>query len=157
MTDNTVLAAEQVAGLRAIADMIEQNPELATHFDFSLNTAGIGVHLRDEDRAAEMARISRIARRYGATSTKEISEKFHNMTLDFGGAKAEVIAYREEVCERVVVGTREVTEEVPDPEALKAVPMVTVTRTEHVTKWECKPILAAADDSAALAGTAAAS
>jgi hypothetical protein len=156
MTDNTALAAEQAAGLRKLADMIEQNPELASNFDFSLNTAGIGVHLRSEDKAAEMARISRIARRYGATSTKGITENFHNMILDFGGAKAEVIAYRKEVCDLVVVGTREVTEEVPDPEALKAVPMVIVTRTEDVTKWECKPLLAA-DDSAALAGTAAAS
>jgi hypothetical protein len=41
-----------------------------------------------------------------------------------------------------VTGTREVTEQVPDPEALAAVPTTTVTRTEDVTEWVCRPLLA---------------
>jgi hypothetical protein len=50
-----------------------------------------------------------------------------------------------------VVGTREVTEEVPDPEALAAVPKVTVTRTVEDVRWECRPLLAEAQRDASLA------
>lgn len=149
MTDNRdSLAAQQAAGLRKLADMIEQNPELAVNFRHTLTSSGIHVHLCSDNKAAEMARIGRIARRHGATTTKDIDDKWHDLILDFGGLKADILAYRNEVCEKVVVGTREVTEEVPDPEALAAVPTVTVTRTEDVTEWVCKPILAADTETA---------
>jgi hypothetical protein len=46
------------------------------------------------------------------------------------------------VCERVVTGTRLETKEVPDPEALKAVPLVTVTETVEDVEWRCMPLLA---------------
>lgn len=53
--------------------------------------------------------------------------------------------YRDEFCTRVVGGTREITEEVPDPDALAAVPTVTWTRTEDIVEWQCESVLA--DDS----------
>jgi hypothetical protein len=55
-----------------------------------------------------------------------------------------VLCDRNEVCEKVVTGTREVTKEVPDPEALAAVPKVTVTETVEDVEWRCHPILDAA-------------
>jgi hypothetical protein len=59
----------------------------------------------------------------------------------------EVYGKRAEVCERVVVGTEEVEEEVPDPEALAAVPRVKVTKTVEQVKWVCSPLLAAGGES----------
>jgi heme-binding NEAT domain protein len=48
---------------------------------------------------------------------------------------------REEICERIVTGTREVTVEVPDPEQLAAVPTVSVTKTVEDVEWICRPLL----------------
>jgi hypothetical protein len=137
------LATEFASGLRLLATLIEENPELADNFRNGLRDSGINVHLRSSDPAAEMANIARIARRYGATTNKSITEKMHNVMCDFGTVRFDILAWREEVCERVVVDTREVVEEVPDPELLAAVPTVTVTRTEDVVEWQCRPLLAA--------------
>ncbi|MEV0085229.1 hypothetical protein [Saccharopolyspora sp. NPDC050642] len=143
MTDIDTLAQQQAAGLRALADMIETNPELAKNFSSTLNRVGINVHLSWKDRVAELARIARIAKRHGATVTKDINETFHNLVLDFGGTKAQVLAYRSEVCERVVTGTETVTKRVKDPTALAAVPEVEVTETVEKFEWVCRPLLAA--------------
>ncbi len=148
MNDNLELAAQQAAGLRQLADMIEQNPELATNFDYTLNYSGISLHLRSNDRATEMANIARIARRYGAKTTKDIGDDMYNLVCDFGGVKAKVLAYRNEVCERVVTGTHEVTEEVPDPVAVAALPKVKQTRVEEIVEWKCRPLLAADTETA---------
>jgi hypothetical protein len=48
---------------------------------------------------------------------------------------------RDEVCERVVVSTQEIEEEVPDPElaeaALANVPTVKTKRTIEEVEWKC--------------------
>jgi hypothetical protein len=142
------LAAQQAAGLRQLADMIEQNPELADNFEYALTYSGISLHLHSTNKPGEMANIARIARRHGADTTKDIDDQMYNLVLDFGGVKAKVLAYRNEVCERVVVATREVTETVPDPEALAAVPTVSVTRTVEDVDWVCRPLLAADEQKA---------
>lgn len=141
-TTGQELAQRQAAGLRVLADMIEANPELAQNFEHTLGGSGIYMHGRTGDAAAEMAAIARIARAYGAKTDKVISDKMYNLVLDLGAVKAEFLAFRDEVCERVVTGTREVTEEVPDPEALAAVPTTTVTRVVEDFEWVCKPLLA---------------
>ncbi len=61
----------------------------------------------------------------------------------FGALAVVASVPREEVCERVVTGTREVTESVPDPEAMKEVPIVEVTKTVEDVEWRCRPLLAA--------------
>jgi hypothetical protein len=138
-------ADELADSLRTLATMIEDHPEIAENFRHTLQWSGINVHIgyNGGDKAAEMANLARIARRYGATTTKVVDDTMHNLVCDFGAVKTKVLAYRDEVCERVVVGTREVTEEIPDPELAAAVPIVTITRTEEVVEWQCKPLLAA--------------
>lgn len=143
MNDNRdSLATQQAAGLRKLADMIEDNPEVAKFADLDRLYA---FHVTN---AADQATIARAALKHGAKVDKHISEQLHNVLLSWGAVSAYVLASRGDVCERVVVATREVTEEVPDPEALAAVPTVTVTRTEPVTEWRCKPILAADTETA---------
>lgn len=59
--------------------------------------------------------------------------------------KAVAIAARNEVCEKVTVATREVTEEVPDPDLVAKVPTVTRTRTVEDIEWRCHPIMGGED------------
>lgn len=139
---NELLAAEQAAGLRAIADMIEANPELAINFNHALNVGGLSLHLQSDDRAAEMAGIARTTLRHGAKVTKDIDETWHNLKMMFGSLRVNVLAYRNEVCERVVVRTEKVTKKVLDPEALAAVPEVELTEEVDVVEWKCLPLLA---------------
>lgn len=141
-TVQQTLAQKQAAGLRLLADMIEQNPEIARNFEHHFDFSGLFVHAVTDDIPAEMAAFGRIARRYGAKTEKSVSAEMFNLVCDFGALKLKFLANRNEVCELVVTGTREVSEEVPDPEALAAVPTTTVTRTEDVTEWVCKPLLA---------------
>jgi hypothetical protein len=135
------LAAQQAAGLRKLADFIEHNPGLATHCTFDM----INVFV---DGPAEIRDAIRAGLGRGAKVNKTAKGDFFAATLEWGPVVLHVNARREAVCEKVVVGTREVTEEVPDPEALAAVPTVTVTRTEPVTEWRCNPILAAGTEAA---------
>jgi uncharacterized protein related to proFAR isomerase len=137
------LADSMADGLRLLATMIEENPEVADNFRSTLQTSGINVHLRSGEPAAEMANIARIARRYGATTTKDISPTMHNVACDFGTVKFDILAFREEVCERVVIGTETVTKTVKDPAVLATVPDVEVTETVEKVEWVCKPLLAA--------------
>ena len=137
------LATDLASGLRLLAIMIEENPEIAANFSHSLQWSGISVHLNSSDRIAEMTNLGRIARRHGATTTKDVTESMHNLVCDFGGVKTKVLAYREEVCERVVVGTETVTKTVKDPEILATVPEVEVTEEVEIVEWQCKPLLAA--------------
>lgn len=127
---NSDLAANLVSGLRDLANFIAANPDLAEGFRYDLTDSGINVHLsHDEDKAAAQATYAKAAARYGATVTKDVNDQFHNVTLTFaGGLKADVLAYRNEVCERVVTGTETVTKSVPDPKALAAVPDVEPVR-----------------------------
>ena len=49
----------------------------------------------------------------------------------------EVWTNRANVCERVVTGTRTITETVRDPALVDAVPLVEVTREEEIVEWVC--------------------
>lgn len=139
------LADQLAAGFRAVAELFETNPVLAGHaryaqFDKLMLSAG---HANEASSKTVMADFIRAAKAHGGKITKSGAEKWFHVNLSFGRVGLDVFAAREEVCERVVVDTREVTEEVPDPEALAAVPTTTVTRTEEIVEWVCRPILAA--------------
>lgn len=140
-TTELTLAEQQAAGLRALADVIEANPDLATRF--TRDTIHMTIHTRGEDEAAELAEWARLAKAHGASVSKDIGELMYNVVATFAGSvKVAMLAYRDQVCERVVTGTETVTEEVPDPEALAAVPTVTVTREVEQVEWVCRPLLA---------------
>ncbi|MFD8496278.1 hypothetical protein [Amycolatopsis sp. NPDC059657] len=142
MSDDKPLHVQLAAGLRAFADMIEQNPETADGFRYTLTDAAINVHLADGNEAEQQAMFARVALRHGAKVTKDINDTWHNLIIDFGGVKAQVLAYREEVCERVVTGTETVTKTVPDPKLLAEVPTIEVTEKVETYEWQCKPLLA---------------
>ena len=57
------------------------------------------------------------------------------LTFKFGKLNYSILCDREEVCERIVTGTEEVTESV-------AVKWEEKTRTKETVKWKCHPLLA---------------
>jgi hypothetical protein len=136
--------AEYIKGLRALADVLENNPDLNLPFSGQkASSLNVIPHSGDEQREQLAAWVKVLPGRrdksqYGADG------KLFGLVGALHGIHIEVLCDRNEVCEKVVTGTREVTKEVPDPEALAAVPKVTVTETVEDVEWRCHPILDAA-------------
>ena len=73
-----------------------------------------------------------------------VDEWSYTLTTTWHGATLRLSTWRDAVCEKVTVMEKDVVEEVPDPELVKNIPLVTVTRKEPVTEWQCNERLAAA-------------
>jgi hypothetical protein len=130
-------AQRAAAGLRQLADFLDANPNLqGTRYAFD----SINLFPRGRDAVAAWARAA--MRATGAAVDKFVNGNWAGVKVTFGSVGVDVTIERDEICERVVVDTREVTEEVPDPQALAAVPKVTVTRTVEDVEWRCRPLLA---------------
>ena len=127
--------ADYVAGLRALADLLAENTLLPKPTSMPLY---VYVDTKDEILTYLAAMTGPVKKEYEDRDDYGFSIKGHIL-----GVKVEVtIRSRSTVCERIVLGTREVTEEIPDPEALAAVPTITVTKTVEDIRWECVPLLA---------------
>lgn len=131
--------ADLIAGLRSLAGMLEARPDLARRIRYS--SPQILVSADDKQEVAEFVRA---AKAHGATITKSASDasNYFSALCQFGRITLDVYVPREEMCERVVVGTETVTTKVPDPVALAAVPHVEVTETVEKVEWRCHPIMA---------------
>ncbi len=130
------------AGLRALADILDQHPEVplpyhGSHVPMVIHHLG----LSDEERDAFRATVSALP----GTKTKSTElNGYFDVDAQIAGLKVQVTAYRDAVCKRSVTGTREVSREIPDPAALAAVPTVTVTETVEDVEWNCLPLTAPA-------------
>jgi hypothetical protein len=132
-------AAAMSLGLRQLADLITANPHLTKHMEYTLQRILVCVFGRQP--VAEFARAGAATR--GVRVEKHGSEKWGGVDLFFTDAVyLHVYTDRDNVCERVVVGTREVVKDVQDPEALAAVPVVKTTVVEEIVEWQCRPFLA---------------
>lgn len=122
----------RVAGLRALADLIESKG-LTGRFCGDNECFPLDIHVDTKTEAAAWARAL-------TDVTKRAAHSSDNMLINgrAGGVHVRVWVDRNEVCERVVVGTREVTKTVPSPDA----PMVEVTETVEDVEWICSPLLA---------------
>lgn len=142
------------AGLREIADWLDAHPEVPVPYLGSYVPGNprpsMPIYLREpysfeEGMPSVREQMATIARAMGkANKAPGGVEGTFIVSRSFAGLAVYAQADREEVCERVVLGTRDVTEEVPDPEALKAVPKVIVTKTVEDVEWRCMPLLAEA-------------
>ena len=136
--------AEYIKGLHAFADALEAHPDVRLPYD-GTETDITTYFLSGDDPRAAMAAA---ARAFPCDFRKEVTEDGDHAagTLrlkgKLHGLRIELVAYRTAVCERVVTGTREVTETVKDPEALAAVPEVEITKVVEDVVWECHSILA---------------
>jgi hypothetical protein len=141
--DKRPLHIRQAEGLRALADMIEANPEIADTMSYPLRYISAPVTSCDDEVAA-LAAFARACVRSGAAIRKEGDTQWFRVVASFGeDVRVDAFGHREEVCERVVTGTETVTKTVPDPEALATVPTVEVTEEVETVEWVCRPLLAA--------------
>lgn len=125
--------------LRAVAEALDANPGMSMGAGLDSVLAYVGSLT---DPVDNIGRFTRAALAVGATITKEYGDIFGGIVADFGGdVVIKMYAHREQVCERVVTGSRTVTRQVRDPAALAAVPIVDVTSTEDVVEWVCAPLL----------------
>ena len=118
---------EYVKGLRDLADWYEAHPEIElpyepVHDNYAVNSK--------EDAASVIRALGRC--------DKEYSGNLLTISRQFGPIKAKFVFYREAVCRKVVVGTREVPEQVIPAQPEEVIP----AHVEEITKWECEPILA---------------
>jgi len=125
-----------VTNLRAAADFVEAHPDLPTP-TFVFNELSWGCYNND-DSASGMAAI---VRAIGGRWDKNVDDEYYRLRRTYGALKLQVWAYRQEVCERVVTGTREVTTDKPTA-------FEQVTETVEDFEWVCKPILAEAAEAA---------
>jgi hypothetical protein len=133
-------------GLRRLADLVEKldDETLIYDYEYTLGNANMPVDGKDE-----LAAHVRAALAAGGEIEKSYNDAYAGAYLRFGPVAVRPYAARDLVCERVVTGTQEVTEEVADPEALAAVPKVSVTRTVDVVEWRCDGFLKPAPKAAA--------
>lgn len=146
MSDTTIpMHIQQAQGLRALADMIEANPEAAKHACYLTDISVF--HVTDPDA---LEGIIRAGLRSGAKVTKDWTTKtVLQVKFTWGPVTASVLSPRDSVCERVVTSTETVTKSVPDPDRLAEVPLVEVEEVVETVEWICKPLLAASTEDGA--------
>lgn len=126
---------QQIDGLRKLADLLEQNPDVSMPYDVA---NGLTFQfLYTEEAASEMAHLRSLI---GGAFRKNTygGGTYYELVGKFSGIEIRLVTFRSKVCERVVVGTREVYEEIPDPDA----PKVAVIKTVEDVEWRCSPVLA---------------
>lgn len=116
---------DYIAGLRHMAQVLEDHPELAP----STPLSAYDYHATAEKFAAATSALLS-----SGPVEKSGDDKHLQVTRTFGPHSLIVFTSREAVCERRQVGTKTVEE--VDPEA----PKIKVERP--VYEWECSPILA---------------
>lgn len=132
---------EQIAALRQAVDWFESHPEVPMPVDFNgtpyaRDFGGFGIHITELADEAKPT-LAAIARALPGKVEKQVRGGYFDLVGRVAGIRILVIAGRADVCKRIVTGTREVTEEVPDPSA----PTITVTKTVEDVEWRCSPIL----------------
>jgi hypothetical protein len=120
---------EAIAAIRELADLLEAHDALPVPFGLD-GGSSMNVFLHDGDAPQRLAELTRLL-----APCEKMSEEWGTgiQALIGGVIRLQVTADRELVCERVVIGEREVTREVPAPGA----EMVTVTEVEEIVEWRC--------------------
>lgn len=129
---------ERLAGLnliRHICDVLEENPELPNVLSLQYQS------IWSWDYADVLGMIKKMRRAFGGTWEKRYDSDSFKLERRDGDVLVILSADRESVCERVVVGSREVEVEEYDAEALAEVPRVTVIREEDVVEWRCPDVI----------------
>lgn len=126
--------------LREVAALLDQHPEIQTP-----EVSGVYITptikwfgLHSPEAVAAVLRAFPGPWVKNDPTEDDYHSKFAIYTGSFFGAHVEVIVRRENVCTRVKVGEREVTQAI-------AVTTREVTVTEPIYEWECGSVLAAAE------------
>lgn len=127
--------AEYTKGLRALADLLDANPDLKLPYEGSTGELLVILTSEDDQKAA----LAAWARALPGEKRKDVRGATFDLYGSLHGLRLQVIASRDQVCRKVVTGTREVTKTIPDPSV--EVPTVEVTETVETVEWVCEPIL----------------
>jgi hypothetical protein len=142
--------SEYVRGLRLLADVIEQHPELPLPMAGDSEWSPVRWYFTvADDPRAEMAAAARalpVAGRWLKEYGEDDPAGEHKARLDMSGMLAglhvELVAYRDDVCTRIVTGTEDREfDEVVTPAVTRK-----VKRPVEIVEWQCGPVLAAAED-----------
>lgn len=134
MTDRT----EYTKGLRQLADILDSHPDLPLPWSGTTNSS-LAIFTQTREQVATFARLI----------PGKLTKKVNNDDAYYGfelrgaicGLNVLIYAPRAEVCERVVLGTREVTvPATPRRPAVKALPATTTTIED--VQWLCGSLLA---------------
>jgi hypothetical protein len=134
--------AAYIQGLRALADILENHPEVPLPYHGDGTAITISAFLSAADPRAELAAA---ARAFPCAWRKKVRGddqygNYFDLRGELAGLRLCLTAYRDAVCERVITGTedREV-EEVVTPAVTR-----TVTKPVEIVQWVCHPVLAPA-------------
>lgn len=135
--------AGYVDGLRRLADLLAANPVLPLPWNDDITPVTLFTRRGTDQKAVAAA----FARAVGGVVAKRPRGDYLDLIGRVGALRVELVADRDAVCERIVVGVETVT--VPARPAVEATPEQVVER--EVVEWVCGPLLAAAADSTAAA------
>lgn len=142
MNDNTADQERRAYtdGLRGLADWLDANSDIPlpwTGADHLYAPFQLGVWVTKEELAT-------IIKALPGKVDKDYGDQVVRVNASFGGLKVQAYSGRNEVCERVVVGTEQVT--IPATEAVEA--QAEHVEEREVVEWRCHPILgqSSADD-----------
>ncbi|WP_020580151.1 hypothetical protein [Actinopolymorpha alba] len=138
-----------ISGLRKLADLLEQHDEVPVPYQGSSASPMTFHFLRSsvDNRAAMAAAV----RAFPGRLDKDARSNYFDLSGQLDGLHVTFTAFRNEVCERVVVGTETVTRVIKDAEALAKVPEVQVTEEVEIVEWRCGSLLADAAPEAVVA------
>lgn len=120
-----------IDGLRDLADMLERTPAaIPINTPFS---GFLGVYGDDWDTPLEQ--MTALARATGGRWEKSTEFDDFRLIRHFGPHKITLFTSRENVCERVVTGTRMAM--IPDPDFVATAPLVEVE--QEIVEWVCPP------------------
>lgn len=136
--------ASYIAGLRQLADLLEQHEDMPLPWDGSRRYADLDWLFFDREEEQQKALMATLARYLPGQVEKNATGDYFHLRGRIAGLHVRAMASRDAVCVRRVVGTREVTRTVPDPSF--DVPLVDVTETVEDVEWDCTPLLASALD-----------
>ena len=121
-----------VAGLRAAADWYEQHPAVKPPHQYPYMISNFAV-----DGLADMKAVAEAL----GTCDKETTDSFYRLKRNIGNVILEFVSHRATVCERVVVGTKMVSRQVPVYAAPEPVEYRTEEVEEEIVEWRCPPLL----------------
>lgn len=135
--------AEYIAGMRMLADLLEANPHLALPFEGNTSEGMVFV-TRGEGQRERLAQWAKALPGEKTKTGDGTDGEYFALHARLRGYRLKVIANRDEVCEKVVLGHDVITETVPDPDYMAAAPMVERETVKEIVEWRCNSILAGA-------------
>lgn len=138
------------ADLRAIADVVENNPYLAALIAQAFGSSVFPLYAAAEEQRSNLRELmAETVRQLQPLATKPIEKRYGDKwfyaAVPMRAIKLELAEERDQVCTRVVTGVETVTEEIPDPEYIAAAPKITQTREVETVEWRCEPLMARAE------------